>query len=127
MVELYSDHPARLSDGLRNKLSKLSFGSQGYMKDYILNVYHDLWKLQDRVIWLERNGVPFAWCVRATDYPYCDPAFMVFVQSKERRKKWGTFLYHYATRHTTKKYEVYGTHTKTAAKFYTRLGREDYS
>jgi GNAT superfamily N-acetyltransferase len=127
MVELYSDHPARLSDGLRMKLARLSFGNIGYMREYILDKHRDIWKFNDKVYWLERDGVPFAWCVRAQDFPYCDPSFMVYIRKNERRKKWGTFLYREATKYSKREYEVYGTHSQAAKNFYTKLGRKNYT
>ena len=124
MVELFSEHPARLTDELRVTLSKLSFGSRGFLREYILD--YD-WTLNDRVFWLEKNGKVFAWAVRAQDFPYAHPAFMVYVKAHYRKKGWGTFLYREVVKRNPKRYEVYGTHAKSAARFYSKLGREDYS
>jgi GNAT superfamily N-acetyltransferase len=128
MVELHSDHPARLGLALRKKLARLSLGGGGYMREYALNLFNDLWCLGDRVYWLIKGNEVIAWAVRTQMFPYEYPCFMVFVASQYRRQGWGTVLYNYALNRKSKQhYEVYGSHSKAAAEFYTQLGETDYN
>lgn len=127
MVELHSDHPARLSVLLRRRLGQLSFRSKGYLQEYITNKYGDLWTLNDRVFWLTSGQTVLGWAVRAQEFPYDSRSFMVYITAKYRRKGWGTVLYNYAMHRPSVDYEVYGSHSEEAGSFYEKLRGWDYN
>lgn len=119
MVTLHYAHPGSLDVKLRKKLGDLSLRERGFMREFITAHVHDI---RDRVYWLEREGKPFAWAIRAYNWPYIEHTFLVYVNRNQRKKGWGKYLHQQALKYSKCMWNVYGQHSTTAKKFYRQLG-----